>query len=205
MSLALYRTYRPSRLSEVIGQEHVTEPLRRALESDRVHHAFLFSGPRGCGKTSTARILARSLLCEKGPTADPCGECRFCEALAPNGGGLVDVIELDAASHGGVDDTRELRERAAFVPALQRCFPSLADADVLAFQVARARHVMALPVLGYSRTVPRVRTSVPGLYLVSSARIVNGTTNVNETVALAERAALAFRDERFGDELPALA
>ena len=120
MSLALYRTYRPSRLSEVIGQEHVTEPLRRALESDRVHHAFLFSGPRGCGKTSTARILARSLLCEKGPTADPCGECRFCEALAPNGGGLVDVIELDAASHGGVDDTRELRERAAFVPAEAR-------------------------------------------------------------------------------------
>lgn len=120
MSLALYRTYRPSRLSEVIGQEHVTEPLRRALEGDRVHHAFLFSGPRGCGKTSTARILARSLLCERGPTADPCGECRFCEALAPNGGGLVDVIELDAASHGGVDDTRELRERAAFVPAEAR-------------------------------------------------------------------------------------
>lgn len=120
MSLALYRTYRPSQLSEVIGQEHVTEPLRRALEGDRVHHAFLFSGPRGCGKTSTARILARSLLCEQGPTADPCGECRFCEALAPNGGGLVDVIELDAASHGGVDDTRELRERAAFVPAEAR-------------------------------------------------------------------------------------
>ena len=120
MSLALYRTYRPSQLSEVIGQEHVTEPLRRALEGDRVHHAFLFSGPRGCGKTSTARILARSLLCEKGPTADPCGVCRFCVALAPNGGGLVDVIELDAASHGGVDDTRELRERAAFVPAEAR-------------------------------------------------------------------------------------
>lgn len=120
MSLALYRTYRPSRLSEVIGQEHVTEPLRRALEGNRVHHAFLFSGPRGCGKTSTARILARSLLCEQGPTADPCGECRFCQALAPNGGGLVDVIELDAASHGGVDDTRELRERAAFVPAEAR-------------------------------------------------------------------------------------
>ena len=120
MSLALYRTYRPSRLSEVIGQEHVTEPLRRALENNRVHHAFLFSGPRGCGKTSTARILARSLLCEKGPTPDPCGECRFCTALAPNGAGLVDVIELDAASHGGVDDTRELRERAAFVPAEAR-------------------------------------------------------------------------------------
>lgn len=120
MSLALYRTYRPSQLSEVIGQEHVTEPLRRALEGNRVHHAFLFSGPRGCGKTSTARILARSLLCEQGPTADPCGTCRFCEALAPNGGGLVDVIELDAASHGGVDDTRELRERAAFVPAEAR-------------------------------------------------------------------------------------
>ncbi|MFN8125021.1 MAG: DNA polymerase III subunit gamma and tau [Candidatus Nanopelagicales bacterium] len=120
MSLALYRTYRPSRLSEVIGQEHVTEPLRRALEHDRVHHAFLFSGPRGCGKTSTARILARSLLCESGPTPDPCGTCRFCEALAPTGAGLVDVIELDAASHGGVDDTRELRERAAFVPAEAR-------------------------------------------------------------------------------------
>jgi DNA polymerase III subunit gamma/tau len=120
MSLALYRTYRPSRLSEVIGQEHVTEPLRRALESGRVHHAYLFSGPRGCGKTSTARILARSLLCERGPTAHPCGECDFCVALAPNGPGLIDVIELDAASHGGVDDTRELRERAVFVPAQAR-------------------------------------------------------------------------------------
>ena len=120
MSLALYRTYRPSRLSEVIGQEHVTEPLRRALTSGNVHHAFLFSGPRGCGKTSTARILARSLICEQGPTPDPCGECDFCVALAPNGPGLIDVIELDAASHGGVDDTRELRERAAFVPAQAR-------------------------------------------------------------------------------------
>ena len=120
MALALYRTYRPSRLSEVIGQEHVTEPLARALSRDSVHHAFLFSGPRGCGKTSTARILARSLICEKGPTPEPCGECIFCLALAPNGPGLVDVIELDAASHGGVDDTRELRERAAFVPAQAR-------------------------------------------------------------------------------------
>jgi DNA polymerase-3 subunit gamma/tau len=120
MSLALYRLYRPSRLSEVIGQEHVTQPLARALSGNNVHHAFLFSGPRGCGKTSTARILARSLICEQGPTPEPCGECEFCVSLAPNGPGLVDVIELDAASHGGVDDTRELRERAAFVPAQAR-------------------------------------------------------------------------------------
>ncbi len=120
MSLALYRTYRPSRLDEVIGQDHVTEPLARALSEGRIHHAYLFSGPRGCGKTSTARILARSLLCEEGPTPDPCGVCEFCVALAPSGNGLVDVIELDAASHGGVDDTRDLRERAVFVPARAR-------------------------------------------------------------------------------------
>lgn len=120
MSLALYRTYRPGRLSEVIGQDHVAEPLSRALDEGRIHHAYLLSGPRGCGKTSTARILARSMLCENGPTSDPCGECEFCEALAPNGPGLVDVIELDAASHGGVDDTRDLRERAVFVPARAR-------------------------------------------------------------------------------------
>ncbi|MCB0918739.1 MAG: DNA polymerase III subunit gamma and tau [Actinobacteria bacterium] len=120
MSLALYRTYRPGSLSEVIGQDHVTVPLARALKSGSIHHAFLLSGPRGCGKTSTARILARSMLCEQGPTPDPCGTCEFCTALAPNGAGLVDVIELDAASHGGVDDTRELRERAAFVPASAR-------------------------------------------------------------------------------------
>jgi DNA polymerase-3 subunit gamma/tau len=120
MSLALYRTYRPGRLSEVIGQDHVAEPLSRALDEGRIHHAYLLSGPRGCGKTSTARILARSMLCENGPTSDLCGTCEFCEALAPNGPGLVDVIELDAASHGGVDDTRDLRERAVFVPARAR-------------------------------------------------------------------------------------
>ena len=120
MSLALYRTYRPGRLSDVVGQEHVTEPLARALDSDRVHHAYLFSGPRGCGKTSTARILARSLNCERGPTSDPCGECTSCIELAPNGPGSLDVIELDAASHGGVDDTRDLRERAMFAPAIAR-------------------------------------------------------------------------------------
>lgn len=118
--MALYRTYRPASLDEVVGQEHVTGPLRRALENDRVHHAYLFSGPRGCGKTSTARILARSLNCEQGPTPDPCGECQSCVDLAPNGPGSIDVIELDAASHGGVDDTRELRERAMFAPAASR-------------------------------------------------------------------------------------
>ncbi len=120
MSLALYRTYRPARLADVVGQEHITAPLTRALENDRVHHAYLFSGPRGCGKTSTARIMARSLNCEQGPTPEPCGQCQSCIDLAAGGAGSIDVIELDAASHGGVDDTRELRERAMFAPASSR-------------------------------------------------------------------------------------
>ena len=119
-SMALYRTYRPAKLDEVVGQEHVTGPLRRALESDRIHHAYLFSGPRGCGKTSTARILARSLNCEQGPTPDPCGVCQSCIDLAPMGPGSIDVIELDAASHGRVEDTRDLRERAMFAPVSSR-------------------------------------------------------------------------------------
>ncbi|MBP2704607.1 DNA polymerase III subunit gamma and tau [Microbispora sp. RL4-1S] len=120
MSLALYRKYRPGTFAEVKGQEHVTEPLRQALRSGRINHAYLFSGPRGCGKTSSARILARSLNCEKGPTPDPCGECDSCVALAPTGPGHLDVIEIDAASHGGVDDARDLRERAFFAPVSAR-------------------------------------------------------------------------------------
>jgi DNA polymerase III subunit gamma/tau len=120
VALALYRKYRPSTFAEVAGQEHVTEPLRTALSAGRINHAYLFSGPRGCGKTSSARILARSLNCAQGPTADPCGECDSCVSLAPEGGGSVDVVELDAASHGGVDDTRELRDRAFFAPAQSR-------------------------------------------------------------------------------------
>ncbi len=120
MSLALYRKYRPGTFAEVKGQEHVTAPLRQALRNGRVHHAYLFSGPRGCGKTSSARILARSLNCEQGPTPDPCGECESCVALAPTGPGSIDVIEIDAASHGGVDDARDLRERAFFAPVAGR-------------------------------------------------------------------------------------
>ena len=120
MSLALYRKYRPSTFAEVIGQEHVTEPLQQALRNNRVHHAYLFSGPRGCGKTSSARILARSLNCEQGPTPTPCGVCDSCVALAPSGPGSIDVIEIDAASHGGVDDARDLRERSFYAPIQAR-------------------------------------------------------------------------------------
>jgi DNA polymerase-3 subunit gamma/tau len=118
--LALYRRYRPATFAELKGQEHVTEPLRQALRSGRVHHAYLFSGPRGCGKTSSARILARSLNCENGPTPDPCGQCASCVALAPSGPGSIDVIEIDAASHGGIDDARDLRERAFYSPVSAR-------------------------------------------------------------------------------------
>lgn len=120
MALALYRKYRPRTFAEVIGQEHVTEPLSQALRSGRLNHAYLFSGPRGCGKTSSARILARSLNCEHGPTPEPCGTCASCRALATDGAGSIDVIEIDAASHGGVDDARELREKAFFAPAQSR-------------------------------------------------------------------------------------
>ncbi|MDI6104947.1 DNA polymerase III subunit gamma and tau [Actinoplanes sp. NEAU-A12] len=120
MALALYRKYRPRTFAEVIGQEHVTEPLSQALRSGRLNHAYLFSGPRGCGKTSSARILARSLNCEQGPTPDPCGVCASCRSLANDGGGSIDVIEIDAASHGGVDDARELREKAFFAPVSSR-------------------------------------------------------------------------------------
>ncbi|POM26404.1 DNA polymerase III subunit tau [Actinomadura rubteroloni] len=120
MSLALYRKYRPATFAELKGQEHVAEPLQQALRNGRINHAYLFSGPRGCGKTSSARILARSLNCEKGPTPDPCGVCDSCVALGPTGTGHIDVIEIDAASHGGVDDARDLRERAFFAPVSAR-------------------------------------------------------------------------------------
>ncbi|TLG17776.1 DNA polymerase III subunit gamma and tau [Nocardia cyriacigeorgica] len=118
--MALYRKYRPASFAEVVGQEHVTDPLSTALDTGRISHAYLFSGPRGCGKTSSARILARSLNCVEGPTSRPCGVCPSCVALAPGGPGNLDVIELDAASHGGVDDTRELRDRAFYAPAESR-------------------------------------------------------------------------------------
>src|SRR5215471_11409288 len=119
-NLALYRKYRPATFAEVRGQDHVTQPLRQALRTGRISHAYLFSGPRGCGKTSSARILARSLNCVNGPTPDPCGVCDSCVALGPTGPGSIDVIEIDAASHGGVDDARDLRERAFYSPVAGR-------------------------------------------------------------------------------------
>ncbi|RBP97246.1 DNA polymerase III, subunit gamma and tau [Bifidobacterium aemilianum] len=120
MALALYRRYRPDTFDGVIGQDQVTVPLSRALDAGRLTHAYLFSGPRGCGKTSSARILARCINCEQGPTSHPCGECASCKDLATGGAGSIDVVEIDAASHNGVDDARELRERAAFAPARDR-------------------------------------------------------------------------------------
>jgi len=120
VALALYRKYRPATFAEVVGQDHVTAPLMNAVDSGRINHAYLFSGPRGCGKTSSARILARSLNCEQGPTSTPCGVCGSCISLAPDGPGSIDVMEIDAASHGGVDDARDLREKAFFAPVHSR-------------------------------------------------------------------------------------
>ena len=120
MVTALYRRYRPETFAELIGQSQVTAPLMTALRGDRVNHAYLFSGPRGCGKTTSARILARCLNCAEGPTDTPCGKCPSCVELSRNGGGSMDVVEIDAASHNGVDDARDLRERAAFAPARDR-------------------------------------------------------------------------------------
>lgn len=120
MMTALYRRYRPDTFDDVIGQEHVTKSLQASLANGRINHAYLFSGPRGCGKTTSARIMARCLNCVQGPTPQPCGKCESCQELATGGPGSLDVIEIDAASHNGVDDARELRERATYAPARDR-------------------------------------------------------------------------------------
>ena len=120
MATALYRRYRPESFAEMIGQDHVTAPLSAALRNGKIGHAYLFSGPRGCGKTTSARVLARCLNCVNGPTDTPCGQCPSCVELGRDGGGSIDVVEIDAASHGGVDDARDLRERATFAPTRDR-------------------------------------------------------------------------------------
>ena len=120
MMTALYRRYRPDTFAEVIGQDHVTKALEASLANGRINHAYLFSGPRGCGKTTSARIMARCLNCAEGPTPTPCGKCDSCRDLATGGSGSLDVVEIDAASNGGVDDARELRERATFAPVRDR-------------------------------------------------------------------------------------
>src|SRR5688500_4839415 len=129
--LALDRRYRPETFQEVIGQDHVTEPLRAALAANRVNHAYLFSGPRGCGKTTSARILARALNCAQAPISDPCGECDSCRDLARGGPGSIGVIEIDAASPGGVDDARHLPEKAFLAPARDNCKVAIIDEDYM--------------------------------------------------------------------------
>jgi DNA polymerase III delta prime subunit len=143
VATALYRRYRPETFAELIGQSHVTDPLRAALRSDRVNHAYLFSGPRGCGKTTSARILARCLNCAEGPTDTPCGVCPSCVELSRAGGGSLDVVEIDAAIHGGVDDARDLRERAVF--GLKGCV------CVLAPRAGETRRVYRIRAVNESR------------------------------------------------------